>query len=224
MKKLLAVSAIAALGFSSLSQAGGLPEEMAMAPMAYGSSDQGIYVGIQGGWGITHWKSIERVDNTGLRNIESDNGAVGRVFLGFDLCKYFAIEGGYSYFFNNPKIKTASTGVELDKVKRTHAIDLMGKIKAPVADEFNLYAKLGAAYQMTKLDKGGNTTPAGYPGDKNRDNITLAYGAGADYYITPNVIANIEWLRFNGRANANDSKFQPPTDAFMVGLRYKFDI
>jgi opacity protein-like surface antigen len=220
MKKLLAVSAIAALGFSAISQAGGLPDEMAMAPMAYGSSDQGIYIGIQGGWGITNWKFEEFDIGPLTGKVSSDNGAVGRAFLGFDLCKYFAIEAGYTYFFNNPKMKLS--GVQMQQVKRTHAIDLMGKIKAPVADEFNLYAKIGANYLMTKMDKDNNDVSG--LGDKNRDNINVAFGAGADYYITPNVIANIEWLRFNGKGKHMDNKYQPYTDAFMVGLRYKFDI
>ena len=115
---------------------------------------------------------------------------------------------------------------EVNKVKNS-AIDLMGKIKAPVADNVDFYAKLGANYLMSKFD---NLTLGGAVSvnKQNIDNFNVAYGAGIDYSITPNIIANLEWLRFNGYTRVWDSsgkvKYQPHTDAFMVGLRYKFDV
>ncbi len=202
MKKLLVVSAVAALGLSSAVLAGGLPEEMSMAPAA---SDMGIYVGLQGGYGMTHWKDKDAVGS----KISKDNGFVGRAFLGADLNRYFAIEFGYSYFFNKPKMNDAKF------IKNTMALDLMGKIKAPVIDNFDLYAKVGGNYLMSHGD--GTTS--------NKNSFNVAFGAGADYYITPNIIANIEWLRFNGHSKhtvTND--YQPHTDAFLLGLRYRFDI
>jgi len=224
MNKLLVVSAIAALGLSSVAFAGGLPEEMPMAPAAV-SSDAGLYLGLAGGYGMTNWKNIDgRNIETVTRTVSNDNGAVGRAFLGYDLNRYFAVEFGYSYFFNKAKFLIAS--VEESKV-RTQAFDLMGKIKAPVVDNFDLYAKLGVNYLMSNFTATSTTGISG-----NTNNFNVAYGAGADYYITPNIIANIEWLRFNGSskiefpttANGAKMKYQPNTDAFMVGLRYKFDM
>ncbi|MBU0745058.1 MAG: porin family protein [Gammaproteobacteria bacterium] len=206
MKKILLVSAVAALGLNSVVLAGGLPEEMPMAPAAV-SNDSGIYLGIEGGFGMTNWK--DRVE-VSIQDTSNDSGVVGRAFLGYDINKYFALETGYTYFFNKAKLKT--NGAETDNVK-TQAIDLMGKIKAPIVDKFDLYAKLGANYLMSRKD---NT--------KNRNNFNVAYGAGADYYITPNVVVDIEWLRFNGHTKHLDGKYQPYADAFMVGLRYKFDM
>ncbi|MDR1057732.1 MAG: outer membrane beta-barrel protein [Coxiellaceae bacterium] len=217
MKKLLAVSAIAVLGLNSVVLAGGLPEEMPMAPSAVSTSEIGVYFGIQGGWGLTHWKDTE-LSRVEVNTVSNDNGFVGRAFLGFDINRYFALEGGYTYFFNKPKFKTAA-GVETGKVKRTHNVDVMGKIKAPVVDNFDLYAKLGVNYLMAGFDE-----VTGYPKPDSRNNFNVAYGAGADYYITPNIIANAEWLRFNGKAKTSDSKYQPATDAFLIGLRYKFDL
>jgi opacity protein-like surface antigen len=205
MKKLLAVSAIAALGLNSVVLAGGLPEEMPMAPAAISTSDTGVYVGIEGGWGLTNWK-LQYDDAS------KDNGGVGRAFLGFDLNRYFAIEAGYTYFFNKPE-STAAFGGKF--VKRTQDIDLMFKGKLPVVDNFDLFAKLGGNYLMTSSDVSTF---------ESRNNFNVAYGAGADYYITPNVIASVEWLRFNGFEKTYDNKYQPHTDAFMIGLRYKFDI
>jgi opacity protein-like surface antigen len=202
MKKILVISTVAALGLSAAALAGGLPETMPLAPVS--SSDMGLYVGLNGGFGMTNWKNKEGMTT----KISKDNGFVSRVFVGADLNKYFAAEFGYAWFFNKPKMNDNAY------MKNTMAFDLMGKIKAPVADNLDLYGKVGVNYLMTH----GDTST------KNAKNFNVAFGAGADYYITPNVIVNVEWLRYNGKAKFSDSEYQPHTDAFLLGLRYKFDI
>ncbi|MEI8055563.1 MAG: outer membrane beta-barrel protein [bacterium] len=222
MKKLLVVSAIAALGLTSVAFAGGLPEEMPTAPAA-SSSDTGVYVGIEGGFGITNWKTWE-TDASSSDKVSKDNGFAGRAFVGYDINRYFALETGYSYFSNKAVIKT-SGGVEQTSGIKTQVIDLYGKIKAPVVDSFDLYAKLGACYLMSNIQKltSGSTAATLYKNEGNVKNFNVAFGAGADYAITPNVIANVEWLRNAGHYKSDD-KYQPNTDAFMLGLRYKFDL
>jgi opacity protein-like surface antigen len=218
MKKLLAVSAIAALGFTSVAFAGGLPEEMPAAPAAVASSDMGVYVGIEGGLGLTNWKNSTIAIEDGV-STSNDNGVVGRAFLGYDVNRYFALEAGYTYFFN--KAKFTYNNAEFNKIKNTQVIDAMLKGKLPVVDNFDLYAKCGVNYLMSKFDKDTNDGITKI--ETSRNSFNVGFGAGADYYITPNIIANVEWLRFNGNAK-NDTKYQPNTDAFMVGLRYKFDL
>ena len=216
MKKLLTVSAIAALGLSSIALAGGLPEEMPIAPAAVGSADAGVYLGLQGGYGMSNWNIFTaRVDN--------DNGFIGRVFAGYDFNKNFAVELGYLHFFNKAKMKEDNANYNEAK---TQTFDLVGKIKAPVADEVNLYGKLGANYMLTKIDVTG--TGSMLAEAKTWKEFGVTYGAGIDYSVTPNVIVNLEWLRHNGRikvgTGSTDTKFQPWTDSFLVGVRYKFDL
>lgn len=212
MKKLLVISAVAALGLSSVAFAGGLPEDMNMGSTPAASSyDTGLYLGIEGGYGITGLNSKDKspAAGGGVFSVKKDNGVVGRAFLGYDLNRYFAVEGGYTYFFNKAEINS-NAGANTTK---TSAIDLMLKSKLPVVDSFDLYAKVGGNYLMSKPDAGDKV-----------NNFNVAYGAGADYYVTSNVIVNLEWLRFNGKAKMSDAKYQPNTNAFMVGLRYKFDL
>lgn len=224
MKKLLVVSAVAVLGLTSAAFAGGLPEEMPAAPVAASVNDSGIYLGLNAGYGLTHLNdlansSIEGVNTTG---VHKDNGLVGRVFAGYDINRYFAVEGGYSYFFNKANLDfVTTTQGHHNRIKtvsgnsgdiKTMAFDLMGKIKAPVCDSFDLYAKLGGSYLMSRIDGLGNN-----------NNFNLAYGAGADYSITPDVIVSLDWLRLNGSAKLNGN-YQPNADLLMVGLRYKFDL
>lgn len=218
MKKLLVVSAVAVLGLSS-AFAGGLPEEMPVAPVAAVSNDTGVYLGLQGGFGMTHWKNLENTMEGKLKSVHKDNGIVSRVFAGYDINRYFAIESGYSYFFNKVNFDAVNKAGKVVKTgdTKTMAFDLMGKGKLPVVDSFDLYAKLGVNYLMTRTNKTDDKA------SKNTNNFNLAYGVGADYSITPNIIANVEWLRLNGNAKLND-KYQPNVDAFLIGLRYKFDL
>jgi OmpA-OmpF porin, OOP family len=227
MKKILVVSAAAALGLSAAVFAGGLPEEMPAAPVAVASTEAGPYLGIEGGYGMTNWKSVDNiVSSTPTAGVSKDNGFVGRAFLGYDINKYFAVEAGYTYFFNKAKLGTSASYNKFT----TQAVDVFGKIKAPIIDDFSLYAKLGMNYLMGTVKNTG--APYYYPGAGSLKNFNVAYGAGADYSITSNVIANIEWLRYNGNKKVDltnsgtvtqNPSYQPATDAFMIGLRYKFD-
>jgi len=230
MKKLLVVSAVAVLGLTSAAFAGGLPEEMPAAPVAASTSDTGIYLGLQAGYGLTNWKDAERAlilaskyVDARAESVHKDNGLIGRVFAGYDMNRYFAVEGGYSYFFNKADLdytvvaqgrhggQHVINGNSGDI--KTMAFDLMGKGKLPVCDSFDLYAKLGASYLMSRNDILGTM-----------NHFNLAYGAGADYSITSDVIVSLDWLRLNGNAKIGSDKYQPNADLFMVGLRYKFDL
>lgn len=212
MKKLLVVSAVAALGLSTVVFAGGLPEDMPMAPVAAGS-DAGFYLGVEGGYDMTHYKNLDK-----SYEVSKDNGFAGRAFLGYDINKQFAVEFGYSYFFNKAKLADKNEPSSYYTQYKTQAFDLFGKGKLPITDEFGLYAKLGVGYLMTSV------TDYGWTGTESPKNFNVAYGAGMDYSITSNIIANVEWLRYNGNAKLTTKDYQPNADAFMVGLRYKFDL
>ena len=191
MKKILAASVIFVLGFSSAIFAGGFSsEEMLMMPA---STDRGFYIGAEGGLGITNFKNS--IDYVGAK-VSKDSGFVGRIFLGYDLCKYFSLEAGYTNFFNKADIKTPDTGVAKEvKVEKTHAVDLLVKLKVPVIEALDAYAKFGGSYLMRKMDKdytdNGNERNDPIYGVKSRKAFNLAYGLGVDYFIAPNIIANV---------------------------------
>lgn len=277
LKKTLVISAFA-LGLTSVALAGDLMEQPAPAPIAAPTADAGFYVGLAGGYVDTGWKSIDglsvisdvylkSVTGGGFEthktitnvSIKDDKGFGGRAFIGYDINKYFAIEGGYTYFGNKAKLNTQETDyivtppettnadpiVKNYKIK-TQAFDVVGKIKAPVADSFDLYAKLGVGYLMTKGEyvevKTANVTSDDKDNSVTNNKISLAFGAGVDYSVTPNVIINAEWFHLNGHTKLvkdTDAKsgeavyvtdiikhdkesYLPGTNQYMVGVRYKF--
>lgn len=209
--------AVVLLGLVSTGFAGGLPEKIPNAPIAIEESDAGIYLGLNVGGGFTNWKDsdgspFDFSGDTRAIRVRGDNGLVGRAFVGYDINKYFAVEGGYSYFFNK-----ANVSMSIDKALdsgdiKTQALDLYGKGKLPVFDKFDLYTKIGIGYLISNESNWGR-----------HNNTNLAFGIGADYYLTTNFIANIEWSRIAGYSTMNNN-YIPNTYAAMAGLRYRFDM
>lgn len=207
---LLSTVGITALGLSSAIFAANL-----------NNSNQDVYVGIQGGYGDTHWSdvngSVVFMDPiTGQLSTHSisfkDTGVAGRVFAGYDFNQFLALETGYTYF---PKTKVNIDSTQVDKFT-TYGLDAVGKITVPVVDNFGLYAKAGPGYLHTSSDT---------PGVSATDNAVLVYGFGANYQFNQHLVADVSFTRFNGNHKANDlNKYQPDADLYAVGLAYKFNI
>lgn len=227
LKKHLLVSAIA-LGLSSVALANGsMAAPVATASCPVSDYSPGIYVGLQGGWADSGLEarqdsivmsdtdfpdiySLQKVD------VDNSNGIAGRVFIGYDINKYFAVETGY--FLAGEKATIKVDGVDAVDV-RTQAFDLVGKIKAPIMDNFGLYAKLGPGYLMEHGD-GKN----GYSGG-NTNRFDVVYGAGAYYTFASNWTVDASWTRYNsGKTKIMDEDWQPNVDFYALGISYKFNM
>jgi opacity protein-like surface antigen len=208
-----------ALGLSSIALASGeyVPAAPAFIP--------NVYLGLQAGYGNTGWGSIHFHDF----QVTDNDAFAGRVFLGYQFHPNFSIETGFSNFFNNPKFEW--NNVELGKAGETYAIDLMGKIQAPIVDNFGLYAKAGGVY----MNNYRNDEHCGKYHDfdyylfnnhehESEGTFNVAYGVGAYYDITPNITADLSWLRFNGDRDINEGHFVPYADLFTLGVMYKFNL
>jgi opacity protein-like surface antigen len=200
-------------------------DENLVAPITNTLTDTGIYLGLEGGLGMTNWYrynnfTLYRADGAIYSNVHAKqgNGAISRVFVGYDINRYFAFESGFIYFFNQAYFTSSNLG-DTDNIK-TIVFDLYGKGKLPIIQNLDLYAKLGANCLMRHTAIHSSARRFG-----DNDNIfRVAYGAGVDYYITSNVVANIEWVCLNGSSKFISKNYQPNTDVFMVGLRYRFDL
>lgn len=226
-----ALAAVSALGLTSAA---------AFANSSNVNSNPDVYVGIQGGYGNTHWNDANipadffydptegATDlNTGLsdfgfpgsRAVSFDHsGIAGRIFAGYDFNQYFAVETGYTLF---SKANMKVGGRKIGSVK-TYGIDLLGKITVPVVDNFGVYAKAGPGYlhstgSSALLGRGAIDTGS-------VDNIDLVYGFGAQYAFMPNLVADVSFTRYNGNHKIFNKNFQPDADLYAVGLAYKFNI
>ncbi|MFT3741488.1 MAG: outer membrane beta-barrel protein [Gammaproteobacteria bacterium] len=174
-------------------------------PPAYAAADAGFIIGLQGGYGNTHWDNID--------NNISSTGFAGRGYLGYQFNPFFGIESGFTYL---PKATDDINGVDFDVTN--YAIDLLGKLSWPVTPGFSLYAKAGVAY----LNSNVSTNLIGVD-STSRSHVGPAYGVGAQYEIIPNLALSVDWMRFSGDGDVTDfNNYQPQQDAAFVGLSYKF--
>ena len=170
----------------------------------------GVYLGAQGGYGMSGWNNVDSGSN--FSDVTGANAFAGRAFLGYDFHPNFAIEAGYTQFFNDTKLKNLMVGKTYNP-KYNYAIDLVGKIKAHIIQQFGLYTKVGVDYIATN---------EGLDGDHHYA-VNVIYGAGAYYDFTPNFMADLSWTRYNGKAKwAND--YIPAADLFAAGIAYKFNL
>ena len=208
LKKILLVGAIA-LGVSSVAFASGdtfKPAAKTFTP--------GIYVGIQGGYSLADWNSVD--GNRSVLKVKNYNDFAGRVYAGFDAFKYLAFEAGYTQFFNRPEISNiANVPVTSTQPSAygTYAVDIAAKLKAPITDDFGLYAKIGGDY--LSVDEGLD--------GKEQSAFNVLFGLGATYYFTPNFTVDFSWTRYNGEEKT-DNTYIPTYDLFAAGIAYKFNI
>lgn len=223
-RKVLAVSVLA-LGFSSAILASG---EMPVAMPAAEVSNNYVFIALQGGYAWQHIGDLYDSSNfndasnaffgfpiTDVDVTSSDEGGFGaRASIGYGFNQNFSIELGYSYLFNKPEVSAA--GFELMETK-TSIVDAFFKVKAQAAENFDLYAKVGADYMMNNWDEENNS---GLNGDVKE--FGPAFGVGAAYNFTPNWTVDLSWTRYIGEIKVN-SDWQPNIDFFALGLMYKFN-
>ncbi len=203
----------------------------------------GPYAGVQLGYGDNHANYGDSVINNGLLVVDPFNSNpidlinetistsldhsafAGRLYAGYDFNRFLAVEAGYTRFSNtNIQITDVVTDsvtnqtIAASKVSghyETQAADAVGKIHAPIADGFGLYAKAGVDYLDTKVSIAG--------GSASENNVGLVYGLGTDYQISPHLVADISFTRFNGDNDPNSNHYQPNADFYAAGLTYKFN-
>lgn len=180
---------------------------------------QNVYVGLQGGYGITGYKNFV---------MKKANNFAGRVFVGYDFHKNFAVEFGYDHFFAKPKANgTVLINDEYvdysAKVKSVFAFDLMGKIKANVCDNFGVYAKAGVAYLHSKWSIDVPAAVDDFSAG-NHHSFNLAYGVGVSYDFLSNWTADLSWNHINGNQKITSSNLQPYANSLMLGIAYKFNL
>ena len=153
---------------------------------------------------------------------KDDNSFQYKLYVGYEINKYFAVEGGYfklgEFSFN---AITAPAGTLAGNLKVNHGwnLDVLGRLPL-YQDRFSLFARVGGqSTTTTDLFAGtGGATPLFNPAPSKTE-INYKAGAGAEYMFGKNVGTRLEWERyhisdgFSGHLNV---------DAYTLNLLYKF--
>jgi OOP family OmpA-OmpF porin len=181
--------------------------------LASSASAAGSYLGGDLGWGTTH-QSFSKA-NINSFTAAGNNGLAGRIFAGFDVNQYFALESGYTKFSNStPQVSANSQAINRDI--KTYAVDILGKVTLPLQDSLSLFAKLGGAYlNETNLGAVTGTVVT----RKTQSKFLPSFGAGVGYDISKSLTTDVSWTRIQATSNTN---YLQSTDFVGAGLTYHF--
>lgn len=218
----------AALSLSAAALANGNSVSMVSAP-AVSDFNSGIYLGIQGGYGVSGWKHINSTISTStFLKSSNEDGIAGRVFVGYDFTKNFAAEFGYMYFGQKAKLTERSDNT-VDAEVRTQAFDLVGKGKIEFLDNFDVYGKLGIGYLMSSgLHSGLKSDGTAWFDKDKAENLSAVVGTGVSYYFTRNLWIDASWTThivnkgFGITDKGYYGDYQPNADLYALGIAYKF--
>jgi len=216
MMKILTASVLGVVGIAA--------STAALAMSANTSSTYckpGFYAGIEGGRGDTYYNQTDIFGNAAVSNQEVDDiGMSGRLFAGYQINPYFALETGFTQFnktdfSGNATVDGIPTTINGDITER--AVDLVGKATLPMQGGFGAFLELGGALITT--DTSVNTT-LGLGASGSKQAIRPVYGAGLDYTI-PNTPLDFQvfYREVSGRGFSSDIK---TASMWGAGLAYKF--
>jgi OmpA-OmpF porin, OOP family len=174
------------------------------------------YMGIQGG---VIYNGLNTSNNTYsvVSFRDNSNPLAGRLFAGYELNKYFAVEAGY-LLATNATIHTDIFGKNFGKFNvNEQIVDVVGKGKFYMGSSFYVYGKAGLAYINVKETLNDNKT----------NNINLVYGAGIGYDINDNVSIDLSATRYNGKGTSAtqliNADWKPRLDFYGLAVTYKFN-
>lgn len=189
-----------------------------LAAMTANAAAPGVYVTGQVGYADTHMGSK-------LTKDLSNNGLAGRAAIGYQFNQNFAVEAGYLQL-SGSKINSnlKQDGIAANIKLQQNAIDIAGKGILPLANNINVYGKLGVAYITTNLTANATVPGASIAVDLN-DYAKIAKhkwapeaAIGVSYDITPNVSLDASWTHIQPLGNNKPGNI----DFAAVGVGYNF--
>lgn len=173
-----------------------------------GINFDGWYAGF--GFGQSKYKGVDasiNAEETALGNtsttVANTRTEGWKVYAGYQLNKYFGIEGGYANLNDMTAISTITAPAlrsrKRDWSSEAWSLAIVGSY--PLTNKLSVMGKLGAAYVLT--DKEKRLSGAGVTALQNRsvfegeDKYEPLYGVGMSYAVYDNFDVRAEWERFD---------------------------
>ena len=166
-----------------------------------GRGREGMYMGI----GLVYAPSAFDLPD----GFKEDNSFGFDARLGYRLCKHVAVEGQYQYV---PGFNIDFADQHVAKLN-TNTFTLNGKVYALAEDSLQPYFLGGLGF----LHVGGDSSSAAGSVDTGTG-FAGRVGIGADYYLTNNVILNVEFTAVLPTGPVSDYRVLP----LVFGAQYRF--
>lgn len=157
-----------------------------------------LYLG--GGGSFTYFEGEEHKANApnGWHNdLIEDTEFGGKVFLGYRLHKYIAVEGGFHYFGEATDME--DNGRNLPDRFKGRGLSLSVLAILPVRENIEIFAKVGGIYGWLK-----ETDYDAFPDGVTEDGLAAILGAGVDLNVTENIVLRTEFEYIPSFADGED--------------------
>ena len=214
--------ALATLGFSVMSSAGGIK-----TPPASVDDGSGVLFGVQLGYVDNHWDEIHHDVFTNFAiDVHNHANVGGRTYIGYAFNRYFASELGWTYLGKSDIHRFELVVPEHRKLTTidNYAYDFTTQFNAPIDDTLGVFGRVGINYLVSAHSLNWRTIPfipiTQDPDRRHTTNLNVTFGAGAYYNVLPCLRLELAWTRFEGNGKMDDD-FQPNPDFFSFGVSYR---
>ncbi|AXF76187.1 porin OmpA [Erwinia tracheiphila] len=199
MKKTAIAVAVALAGFTTLAQA---------AP-----KDNTWYTGAKLGWSQYHdtgYYGNGYVNNDGPTH---QNQLGAGAFGGYQANQYLGFELGYDWLGRMPY-----KGNNVNGAFKAQGVQLAAKLSYPIADDLDVYTRLGGMVWRADSTQNNNGTRIG---DHDTGVSPLA-AIGAEYALTKNWATRLDYQWVNNIGDANTVGTRPDNGMLSLGVSYRF--
>jgi OOP family OmpA-OmpF porin len=177
----------------------------ALGAMSAQAADTGFYVGGSAGQAEVSDFSGADLDaelaTLGITSSSStdDTDTGWKLFAGYRLMKYLAVEGAYTNFGEATahSIITSPVSGVVDTTLEAEAWTVSALGILPLGDKFSLFGRLGVNFWNADISAVGTGGGAAAAVSDDDDGTDMVYGVGAAYSITKNLSVRGEWERYD---------------------------
>jgi len=191
---------------------------------AQAATDNGWYLGA--GVGRSDARDLSGIDPTlagyGITSSSTfgDNATAWKLFGGYQVNKYFGVEGGYAdlgrYSVNsNVTAPGAGPGAGTWEADNVWSLAAVGYL--PIQDRFSAFGKVGLAYPKVEF----NYSAPGASVSASNSSTSPLYGVGLKYDLTNNASVRGEFERYQN-LGAGSTTAQSSVNVWTVGMQYRF--
>ncbi len=146
-----------------------------------------------------------------------------RVFGGYKLNSYFALEGGYTDLGRFGTFTTVTPGGTFDTRIKATGFDVSGVVMYPITDTASVFARVGAFNSETRSSNSGTGSVVLFADvhDQNKRKTAAVYAIGATFDLSRQVALRAEASRVQ-KVGADLSGNEISANFYSAGLVYRF--
>jgi OOP family OmpA-OmpF porin len=205
-----------------------------MPAAAQAPGERGWYIGLSLGSATAGFdRDATEVTGATASSVSSeDKSGYGKLYAGYQLMPWFALEGGISNLgsYTATRTVTAPASGSLTAKVETRGIHIDAILMARTQTGFTPFAKFGTVFTNTHIEystTGSVTLGPGVDAEHDQGDGFLKLGVGVDFAFNRSVSARLELEhlsagRKDSRSPDEDVNVYRHINAFSLGLTYRF--